>query len=354
MERFMNSELAQNFLLFRLISAIRMNAFALVKNRGRSLTSLNQAYTISCPLMISESISDETALDMAKSIELDLSHKVRALIEQNVFDSAHDAALYNVLSFLPVRKVNDTTAISVTDIINGDSAKAIIREAVDVGYNEAIAESTNNKTGIVQNSRGSATYLTVDIPYITGHGEIKTMTNTITIEVLARRCANADLKQLFHDMDVNRMYRKYAKLTKKEEKFVKDFLLEVDDMERLAKLNVEQGHGIINFIRKENLKSKFGLGYGYPFAFLVIDDYLKGDLKEMKIDLDNVNVRQEFMKNLMLLGLFDYNTGTDVINIMYDGDRSIQKYMMSDFVLSASKYEKEISQLIRLNKTAGM
>ena len=87
---------------------------------------------------------------------------------------------------------------------------------------------------------------------------------------------------------------------------------------------------------------------------MVLDDMIKADLKEMSIDLDRSDVRQDYMKSLMLLGLFDYNPGTDIINVMYDGDRVIKKYTMSDFTLSASKYEKELSQLIRLNKTAGM
>lgn len=352
MDRFLDSELAQQFLIFRLLSAFRMNAIALVKNKGKSITSLNQAYTINCPLIVSDSISNETALDIAKAIEMDIAYKIKALIEQTVFDTAHDAALHNVLGFLPVRKLNGTTAISAPDIINADSGKMIIRQSFAEATVTVLSEA--NDSAVVQNTRGSGTYLQVEVPYITGNGEIKTMKNTFTVEVLPRKVKNADLKQLFNDNDTNKMYRKYAKLTNKEEKFLRDFLMEVDDMERLAKMNAHDPHNILNFIRKEQLKSKIGFGYGYPFAFMVLDDMIKADLKEMSIDLDRSDVRQDYMKSLMLLGLFDYNPGTDIINIMYDGDRVIKKYTMSDFTLSASKYEKELSQLIRLNKTAGM
>ena len=127
-------------------------------------------------------------------------------------------------------------------------------------------------------------------------------------------------------------------------------LSDIKNIEKIAAMNAEKNGNLLAFVRKENLRSKFN-SYVYPFVFYMLDETLKEDLKnELDINLDNLVQRHEYRKQLMAMGILTYNAGTDIVDILYDGDNAIMSITMDDFVLSASKYEKEIQQLIRLNQ----
>ena len=354
MIRMANAEELSNFFMLRLFSIARMNAFALVKNRNKSIMSLDKAYSIECPLVVSEFIPNETALDAAKSIELDMAYKVKGVIENTVFDSAQDAALVNVLGYLPIRRTagNNDVAVSVPDIMANGGEGIALREALNSALKVEIMQEriTEADAAVVQNSRGHKTYLNVEIPYVTDNGEIKTVKSTIGIHITPRRVKNIDIKTIFRDLDPGKVIKSYVKATKGEEKFVKDFLLDIKNIEKIAAMNAEKNGNLLAFVRKENLRSKFN-SYVYPFVFYMLDETLKEDLKnELDINLDNLVQRHEYRKQLMAMGILTYNAGTDIVDILYDGDNAIMSITMDDFVLSASKYEKEIQQLIRLNQ----
>ena len=351
MFRMDNAEEVTNFFMLRLFSVLRMNAFSLIKNRNKSLMSLESAYSVEAPLVISEYISNETALDAAKSIELDMAYKLKGVIENTVFDSAIDASLVNVLGYLPIKKTQaNDIAVSIPDIVGNAGEKMAIQEALSQALTVEIMQVTEANDAVIQNARGHKTYLNVEVPYITQNGEIKTTKNTIGIHVTPRRVKNIDLKTIFRDLDPQKVMKSYVKATKGEEKFIKDFLLDIKNIENIAKMNAEGSGNLLAYVRKENLRSKFN-SYVYPFLFFMLDEVVTDELREeLKIDLNNLSQRETYRKQLCSLGILTYNSGTDIVGIFYDGDTSIQNITMDDFVLSASKYEKEIQQLIRLNQ----
>ena len=350
MIRMENADDLPNFFMLRLFSILRMNAFALVKNRNKSLMSLESAYSIEAPLVISEYIPNETALDVAKSIELDMAYKLKGVIENTVFDSAIDASLVNVLGYLPIRKTQaNDIAVSIPDIVANGGEKIAVAEALRNAVHVEIMQIEEAQDTVIQNARGHKTYLNVEVPYITDNGEIKTTKNTIGIHVTPRKVKNIDIKTIFRDLDPQKVMKSYVKTTKGEEKFIKDFLLDIKNIESIAKMNADGGN-LLAYVRKENLRSKFN-SYVYPFLFFMLDEVVTKELNdELKINLDSMNEREKYRKQLMALGILTYDSGTDIIDIYYDGDTSIQSITMDDFVLSASKYEKEIQQLIRLNQ----
>ena len=63
-----------------------MNAFALISNRNKSLTSLAKNYEISFPLGISDDLPTDVALDFAQSTKVDVAMKIKSLIENLTFD----------------------------------------------------------------------------------------------------------------------------------------------------------------------------------------------------------------------------------------------------------------------------
>jgi DNA-binding protein YbaB len=224
-----------------------------------------------------------------------------------------------------------------------------VAEALRNAVHVEIMQIEEAQDTVIQNARGHKTYLNVEVPYITDNGEIKTTKNTIGIHVTPRKVKNIDIKTIFRDLDPQKVMKSYVKTTKGEEKFIKDFLLDIKNIESIAKMNADGGN-LLAYVRKENLRSKFN-SYVYPFLFFMLDEVVTKELNdELKINLDSMNEREKYIKQLMALGILTYDSGTDIIDIYYDGDTSIQSITMDDFVLSASKYEKEIQQLIRLNQ----
>lgn len=352
MIRMANAEEFTNFFMLRLFSITRMNAFALVKNRNKSIMSMNKTYSVEAPLVVSEYISDETARDAAKSMELDMAMKVKAAIENTVFDSPSDAAIVNVLGYLPIRRNQaGDIAFSVPDIAANGGTNLAVSEALKAALKVEVQQITEETNSVIQNARGHQTYVEVEIPYITGDlDEIKTVKATIGINVTPRRVKNIDIKTIFRDLDPQKVIKSYVKSTKGEESFIKDFLLDVKNIEKIAQMNAAKDGNLLAFVRKENLRSKFN-SYVYPFVFFMLDETITSELKsDLEINLSNVVEREKYRKQLIALGIFTYNSGTDIVDIFYDGDTHITSITMDDFVLSASKYEKEIQQLIRLNQ----
>jgi hypothetical protein len=116
-----------------------------------------------------------------------MAYKVKGVIENTVFDSAQDAALVNVLGYLPIRRTagNNDVAVSVPDIMANGGEGIALREALNSALKVEIMQEriTEADAAVVQNSRGHKTYLNVEIPYVTDNGEIKTVKSTIGIHI---------------------------------------------------------------------------------------------------------------------------------------------------------------------------
>ena len=349
----LTNEAFREFINLRLFSIARMNAFALIKNRNKSLTSLNKDYTLSFPLGITEDLPVDVAQDIANSTKLDLAMKVKALIEANTFDSAQDASITNVLAYLPVKRDGANAALSIPDIVANTSAAQYINEAImyanklGVREEEVILEDSNK--AIVSNDKGHPLYVNVEIPYITANDEIKYVKNTIGIEVVIKRIKSVDLATVIRENDPKKMVKSYLKATSKEGCFLKDFILELNHIKKTAEVNANQA-SLLSYIQKEKIRMDVGSGYVYPFVFFAITDEFVSVCKEqIKVDLTNTTDLKQVMKGLLALGIFVYHTN-DQITSFYDGDTSTSTVMMQDFTTDVSKYEKDIQQMIRLSK----
>ena len=345
-----SSEAFRNFARLRIFSIARLNAFALLANRNKSLTSLAKNYEVSFPLGIIDDMPIDVALDIAQSTKVDVAMKIKALIENLTFDSAQDAALNNVLSFLPIKRQGNISAISVPDLIGEGTTKHIITEAMiaanKLGIKELdILEADNKAT--FQNDNGHPLYVNVEIPYVTGNDEIKYVKSTIAVNIIIKKVKAIDLKMVIREHDPAKLAKSYMKATSSEGSFVKDFLLQLDSIKKTAEMNVDK-ESLLSIVRKEKIRLDIGSGYVYPFTlFGITDNFVESCKQELKIDLNDMNDLKTTMKGLLALGIFIYSTN-DSLTYLYDGDASTTTVMMSDFVSSASKYEKEIAQMIRL------
>lgn len=346
------SEAFANFAKLRLFSIARMNAFALIKNRNKSLTSLSKDYIISIPLGVTEDLPDDVAIDIAESTKVDLAMKVKALIEANTFDSAQDASLTNVLAYLPIKRDQATAAVVVSDLVNTTSSKQYINEAISFANAIGVKETDfleDASKQIVTNDKGHPIYVNVEIPYITGHDEIKYVKNTIGIEIIIKRIKSVDLAIVIREHDPKKLIKSYMKATSKEGSLIKDFVLDLDHIKKTAEMNVNQS-SLLSLIKKEKIRMDMGSGYVYPFVFFAVTDVFAKYLKEeVNIDLYNTSDLATVCKNMMGLGIFVY-ASDDTITSYYDGGTSTSTVMMSDFTSSVSKYEKDIATLIRLSK----
>ena len=345
-----SSEALRNFAKLRIFSIARMNAFALISNRNKSLTSLAKNYEVSFPLGISEDLPTDVALEIASSTKIDVAMKIKSLIENMTFDSAQDAALNNVLSFLPIKRSGGISAISVPDLVGEGTAHFVITEAMKaanaLGIRELDILEADNKAAF-QNDNAHPLYINVEIPYITGNDEVKYVKSTIGVNIVIKKVKAVDLKLVIREHDPAKLAKSYMKATGKEGSFVKDFLLDLDNIKKTAEMNVNK-ETLLSVVKKEKIRLDIGSGYVYPFTLFAVSDQFVATCKEdINVDLRDTNDLKMTMKGLLALGFFIYSTN-DSLTYMYDGDATTSTVMMSDFSSAASKYEKEIAQMIRL------
>lgn len=346
-----SSEALRNFAKLRVFSIARMNAFALISNRNKSLTSLAKNYEISFPLGISDDLPTDVALDLAQSTKVDVAMKIKSLIENLTFDSAQDASLNNVLSYLPIKRNGaGISAISVPDLIGEGTTKHIITEAMiaanALGVKEMDILEADNKA-VFQNDNGHPLYINVEIPYISGNDEVKYVKSSIAVNIIIKKVKSVDLKLVIRENDPSKLAKTYMKATSKEGSFVKDFLLQLDAVRQTAEMNVHKDT-LLAVVKKEKLRLDIGSGYVYPFTlFAVSDQFIASCKEDLNIDLRDVHDLRNTMKGLLCLGFFMYSSN-DSLTYMYDGDATTATVMMTDFTSSASKYEKDIAQMIRL------
>ena len=345
--------------VYALISAvIRSNVNALVNNRNSSLTKSGHSQTIYVPMVVSEDIAEDTILDVSNVWEKNLAMKVKGLIENNIFSNPQQLQSGNIMSYLPYKKIEGTNgrvSLDIGDIGEDVKTANFIKEVNEDMYNTRVMNMSASireamKDSIISHSAGTSTFLEIEVNYITDKNEIKTVKNTIEIRVNPRRVSNADLATIVSKHDSSRMFKKFVKLTAGEDKFLKDYLLEMDEIKKQAKLRADGGKEILSLIDKEAMKKKFSLGYSYPFASMLVSETFVDEMFDIAVDMKDDAKLHKLMDNMLLLNFGEYNVSLDLIRTMEHGLPMSHKVALDDYTADVSKMEKELKQLVRLSR----
>jgi hypothetical protein len=351
-----------NMLITTVVSGIRR---LLVRNTNatRSIPYSASHNYVSFPVVITDDISRDVAMDIAKTVEIKMAYDVKRILERNIRNTPRDARYNEILDFLPVnREVGNAIDLTAIDLAD-DAMKSVQGEmTADVAQIKDIAitfakEKINSDeseyyseahSAIVKERGSEPTSIDVEIKYVTQRDEIKTVTYNMAINAIPRYVESNTLQMKLSTYDTKRFYRKYVKLMEKEETFIKDFLLDIDLMKQQAKDSVEGTNQVFRQIEKSNLKRDIGLSV-FPFTVFIFSE----DFVERVKDKERLDIYEEssmIMKKLMAMGIFIYDADTDLVNIKYDGDKEFSTYPFDEVTGETSKYEKELRQLVKLNR----
>ena len=349
------SELMDTLMITKITSGIKRTLVNTVSGNKSIPRSANANY-ITFPIVVTDDVSKDITMDLAKTIEVKLAYDVKRMLERDIKDGPRDLQYDRIVKYLPIdsdTKAVDTTAMRLLrdEISEEDIGEELMKEALDyvkVRVHENDNEFYSEAHSAVVKERGATpTSIDVEIKYIKGDREIKTATYNMAIKAIPRYVDSDTLRMKLSTYDNKRFYKKFVALTNKEEHFVKDFLLDYDLMKKQAKDAVDK-NSIFKDIERKNLLNDMGINK-YPFTVFVVSENFVQKLK----DSEKIGFYEEsgmIMKKLLAMGVFVYNHDTDLINVRYDGDKKFTTYPFDEMAKDTSRYEKELQQLVRLNQ----
>lgn len=323
-------------------------------SRSSSIPASASASTIVFPVIVTDDISKDIAMEISKSAEVKIAYDVKRILERDLMDSPQDTKYESIVGMLPFDRqgaVDISTLTSLKD--NVDVEFELKKEAMDYVQNKIkdvnIKLYSEAKSFIIKERGSQPTSIDIEIKYITGKGkgDIKTITYNIGVSAVPRYVEEETLRLKLSTYDNRRFFKKYISLTNSEKHFVKDFLLDYKVMREMAKERTKTS-SVFKDIEKARLQKDMGLNK-YPFAVFLISK----DCVEKLNDSEKMDIYSEskvIMKKLMAMGLYIYNSDTDIIEIKYDGDKKFTSYPFDEVAKDTSRYEKELKQLVRLNK----
>lgn len=339
-------------ILATVANVIRQNIAIAFKKENNSLNQMAQSSSVYGPFIYTEDIPYDTMLDCKNAEQVDLASKIKSILTNEIFSSAYQLQANNVLDFLPIRKINNNEfALSTPELIGERTSKnQILKEAVEelqlMAFKRHIHEAN---VDITQNSPGTPTYLNLELNYINGSGDIKTVKTSIAIELIPKKVKFDALARVIQKYDASKLYRKFIKLEKKEDKFLTDFLLETKDLKSSALSNLNRD--VMSYIDRSAFIHKISVEKVHPYAYAMVSELFVKDLNEgTGIDLEKDAERTKVMENLRFNGTIIYKPSTDILNVMHYGDGIARQYVVDDYVLQTSKMERELKELIRLNR----
>lgn len=329
-----------------------------------SLINAGSNNVITFPLIASEDIPKDIAEDIGKDVETVLALATKNFIEGDISRGADELSMDAIMASLPITRLNSSiadgtgeTAIAIGAMLpSADSDAYSVYEECITRANEKLLAMGSEKfrtyaeaQGIeIFREKGSyATFITVQIPYITGKQEVKNVQVQLGFESVIRFVPVADLVTRIGSFDSNRFYKSFVRLSKGEIAFMSDFLLEMDRLKVEAKSTATSNYLWRN-LEMMNRKRDIFVN-SYPFSTFVISDLVADEIKtKFAIDTNNDRHIKSIMQSFFAFAYYEVNTGTNVIKVMRDGDNMSKKTTVDDIVRNTTKVERKLKELIKI------
>lgn len=326
-------------------------------SRDDSIPQSAHANYITFPVVVTEDISKEVAMEMSKSVEIKIAYDVKRILQRHINEGPKDVQYDYMMNYLPIDKSTravDTTSMRITrEALEAKKPEVILeQEAVDYVKNKVYVNVDVNyiseaHSHILKERGANPTNIDVEIKYINSKNDIQSTEYNLAIRAMPRYVDSNTLRMKLSTYDTDRFYKKFVKLTNDEETFIKDFLLDIDLMKAQAEEAVK-GNSVFRKIDRKNLIRDMGIKK-YPFTVFMLSEKFVKKLKSSE-KMDIYQESRKIMKKLLAMALIIYDQDTDIVKLQYDGDDKFTKYPFDEVAKDTSRYEKELKQLVRLNK----
>ena len=128
------------------------------------------------------------------------------------------------------------------------------------------------------------------------------------------------------------------------------FKLELKEIDTLAKAKANNQNKIVSYMDRTAYMAKMFSHNAHPYAFIMVSENFVSELAGAGLDLYNDNNRATMMNELLVSCTLIYQPTTDIMSVMFNGERTSVKYKVDDYILQSSKLQKELNEFIRLNK----
>lgn len=330
-----------------------------------SLINAGNNNVITFPVIASDDIPKDIAEDIAKDIETLLAIATKNFIEGDVSRGVTELSMDAIMSSLPITRANAGpddlnnnlkaagVAYAFDTVANADQsiyAEAITmanRKLMEFKEKPHMYSEANQGIEIYREKGTGATYITVQIPYITGKQEVKQVQVQMGFEGVIRFCPKDELVTRIGAFDNNRFFKNYIKLSKGELSFMGDFLLELDRLKVEAKSTATANmlwKNLEMMNRKRDIFVK-----SYPFTTFIISDVVADEIKsKYMIDISQEKHVKALMESFFAFAFYEVNTGTNVVRVMRDGDALIKTMTVDDIVRNTTKVERKLRELIKI------
>ena len=327
---------------------------------------------ITIPLVATNDIPKEEVLQVAKTNEVKVGWAIKKYLELAIENTPHDVKLSTVLKNLPITIINKGHTAAGSNVLSNvfgklgvkvEGAEAIGENMFKEHLEISIAVKTNEFTkprshvryygeadnsGFIKDRIGDATHVTCEMKYIKNDNEIKTVTYTISVECYPRYVDSTELMSRLSTYDNRRFFKQFVLLERGEIEFLGDWALDLKLLDDMAKSKVQGDNALFSIIDKFNLLQNIGVNI-YPFLSIMVSK----DFADKMLANEHFDIYAEastIFQKLFAMGLYIYNTNTEVVDILFDGDAEFKSYTMDDISRDTAKYERELKNLIKFNK----
>lgn len=353
------SKFLDSFLVTKLTSGIKRRLYKMAGHK--SIPRAAEANRIAFPVIVTDDISKEVAMELSKTAEVKLAYDVKNILERRIDETPQDLA--SVIDLLPFESDHGAVDLQKLNLIDEQDIEGAVRDhiaegvyevksvALDVVKNQTMNDNeelfSEAKSAVIVERGATPTYIEVAVKYKKSDQEVKEVKYQLGIQAIPRYVESNELRLKLSTYDTKRFYKKFVNLSNKEQSFIKDFLLDWELVKGQAK-DAVQGYDVFKSIERKNLLKDIGVNV-YPFTVLLVSQNFVEKLKESEM-IDLYEEASMLMNKLLAMAIVVYDHDTDLVNIRFDGEPKVTTYPYDEVVKDTSRYERELRQLIRLNK----
>lgn len=324
-----------------------------VKRSNTSLVKSGKASTITFPVIVSDDIERSVAIDIGKDAETVLAYATKAFLEKKVNRDASELDVDDIISTLPIYNATQSV-MDVHDMSNALIAEScrIASELVDKALDNGkpIAEASNVE--IIRENGSNGTFINIKLPYIARardgrNGEVKTLDIIMEFDAVIRQVEVEELVNRVGFFNSSRFFKSYVQLTKKEIKFMHDFLFDIDKLKLEAKDSAKGSKLFRDLTLRNHSKTLFTSSY--PYTVMVLsDEVVKQIYDRFTVDLYKPRAANKLLSSFAAFSLYIVQNSNSTINIFTDGDVAMKEMTLDDLTKKTTKMDRKLRELVKL------
>ena len=230
------------------------------------------------------------------------------------------------------------------------TAGELIGEAVRIATANIGIDGFNKSTTLygennnISQRDGIGTIVDVVVPTMDSKGQLGNYKTTLTVKVTMIPVETSDVYELIVTNAQNRFNQRYNEYEKGRKKFWSDVIMNIENIKARAKDKADRKIlSELDILRRNVLDGK----KLKPYNFFAMNKSTFNEIMKGKTDATTVNAT---LTRLSSLGLFLYDGSNYKVDYYYRGDKQFQSDELQNLVSDTDKYQKELKNLIKMNR----